>query len=79
MQKPRAQRSSRRIITKEVLIGLLAIGLGSYNLLSIAGIVSWNIEIPQLLANITLVLAGIFLWITAFRLARHKYHTRNLF
>jgi hypothetical protein len=66
------------LITKEFLIGLLSIGLGAYNLLAKYGYVSWGIEIPQLVGNILLVLAGLFLWITAFRLSRYKYHTRHL-
>ncbi|HEC96359.1 MAG TPA: hypothetical protein ENI59_01620 [Euryarchaeota archaeon] len=69
----------RSVITKEFLIGLLAISLGAYNILATLGYISWYIKVPQLIANILLVLAGLFLWLTAYKLSRYKYHTKRLF
>ncbi len=74
---PAEKRSS--IITKEFLIGLVAVVLGGYNLLSYFKIINWGFEIPQLLANIILLIAGLILWITAYRLWRYKWHTSRLF
>jgi len=62
-----------------ILLGLLAMALGTYNLLGMAGVITRKITVPQIAANITLALAGLFLLVTAFRLGRYKYHTRQLF
>lgn len=67
------------VVTKEFLIGLLAIVLGAYNLLASAGYVTQFVEVPQIIASILLVLAGLFLWITAYKVSRYKYHTSRLF
>ncbi|KYK26033.1 hypothetical protein AYK26_01135 [Euryarchaeota archaeon SM23-78] len=73
-------KSSRKsLITKEFLTGLLALALGVYNLLAHFGYITKFVEVPQLIGNILLVLAGLFLWITAFRLSRFRYHSRRLF
>lgn len=64
---------------KEFLIGLFAIALGGYNLLTSFGIINFFVHVPQIVGNIILVLAGLLLWITAFKLYRHKYHTNRLF
>tara|TARA_Y100000310_G_scaffold345817_1_gene470428 strand:+ start:9719 stop:9964 length:246 start_codon:yes stop_codon:yes gene_type:complete len=61
------------------LIGLIAITLGSYNLLSMAGMIPWKITIPQTTGNIILILVGLSLWVTAFKLSRHKFHSRQIF
>lgn len=66
-------------ISAEFVIGLLAIAIGVYNLLATYGVISWNIAVPQLIGNILLVLAGLFLWLTAYKLGRHKYHSRHMF
>lgn len=67
----------RGIITKEVIVGLLAIALGSYNLLSKYGRISWKFEVSQDIANIILVIAGIALWVTAFKLWRYRWHAHG--
>ena len=69
----------RRKISLEFLVGFIAIALGTYNLLLIFNVINFNITLPQTTANIILIIVGVVLWITAFRLARHKYHTRSLF
>ncbi|MBW2990714.1 hypothetical protein KY348_03350 [Candidatus Woesearchaeota archaeon] len=71
--------SKKKTISKEFLIGLLALVLGGYNLLTSFGVISVFVEIPQIIANILLVLAGIFLWVTAYKLSRYKYHTSRVF
>jgi len=77
--KKKMSGRKKSIITKEFLIGFLAILLGAYNILAILGYISWYVKVPQLIANILLVLAGLFLWITAYKLSRYKYHTSRLF
>ncbi len=79
MNEPKIEKDTKNIISKEFFIGLLAIILGTYNLLSMFGFINVDVTIPQVVANILLVLAGLFLWITAFRLTRHKYHSKHLF
>ena len=79
MNKPKREKETKKIISKEFFIGLLAIVLGAYNLLSMFEVIDVDVTIPQLVANILLVLAGLFLWITAYRLSRHKYHSKRLF
>ena len=79
MNRRPLQRKPGGLITKEVLVGLVAIGLGSYNLAYILGYTDWDVTVSQMAANIVLVVTGVVLWITAFRLWRHRYHTRNLF
>ncbi|MBC8501002.1 MAG: hypothetical protein ISS25_01830 [Nanoarchaeota archaeon] len=67
------------IIGKEVIIGVLSLTLGGYNLLSQYGIVSQKIETPQIIGNILLVIGGLFLLIQAYKIMRHEYHLRSLF
>ncbi len=73
------EQIQKRKISLEFLVGLIAIALGTYNLLLIFNIIDFNVILPQTTANVILIIVGIFLWITAFRLARHKYHSRSLF
>ena len=79
MDKPTIEKKTKNIVSKEFFIGLLAIVLGGYNLFSMFGFINVDVTIPQVVANILLVLAGLFLWITAYRLTRHKYHSKHLF
>jgi hypothetical protein len=68
-------------IGKEVLIGLLAIVWGGYNLLSTFKVIPEYITTSQplqIIGNILLVLAGFILWITAYRLWRVRWHTRGI-
>ena len=67
------------IISLEFIVGLIAIALGVYNLLSMFGVITYDITIPQATANILLVIAGLFLWLTAYRLWKHKYYSRRAF
>ena len=69
------------IISLEFIIGLVAVVLGAYNLLIMFGIITYDmpITIPQATANILLVVAGLFLWLTAYRLWKHKYYSRRAF
>ena len=75
-KKPKERKS---IMSKEFFVGLLAVVLGLYNILAFIGTVSWGVEIPQLIGSIVLVLAGLLLWWTAYKLSRYKYHTSRLF
>ena len=79
MNESKREKENKKIISKEFFIGLLAIVLGTYNLLSLFEVIDVEVTIPQLVANTLLVLAGLFLWITAYRLSRHKYHSKHLF
>jgi hypothetical protein len=82
MKKERSSRHDgheKNTIAKEFFIGLLAISLGAYNLLASFGIVTSFVDIPQIVGNLLLLFAGLLLWITAFKLYRHKYHTNRLF
>ena len=67
------------IISLEFIVGLIAIALGVYNLLSMFGVITYDITLPQATANTLLVIAGLFLWLTAYRLSRHKYYSKRLF
>ena len=79
MENGHVQEKSRSsTVVKEFFFGLLAVALGSYNLLCQLGYLKSN-QIPQLVGNALLVIVGIVLWITAFRLWRYKWHSRRLF
>ncbi len=81
MEAPHAApRQRESVIAKEFVFGLLAILLGAYNILTMFGVLSvpFAIEIPQTVANALLIIVGLLLWITAFKLSRHKYYTRRL-
>ena len=67
------------IISLEFIVGLIAIALGVYNLLSMFGVITYDITLPQATANTILIIAGLFLWLTAYRLWRHKYYSRRVF
>ncbi|MBN2142125.1 hypothetical protein JW711_02225 [Candidatus Woesearchaeota archaeon] len=69
----------RQTIAKEILLGLVAVLLGAYNLLNQFGIITLGVEIPQAIANGLLIIVGFILWSTAFKLWRHRFHTRGLF
>ena len=67
------------IISLEFIVGLIAIVLGTYNLLSMFGVITYDITLPQATAFTILIIAGLFLWLTAYRLWRHKYYSRRAF
>ena len=71
-------KSKGSTIAKEFLVGLVSVGLGGYNLAGTFGLLNVNVEIPQIVANVLLVLAGLFLLGTAMKLSRMKYHSRHL-
>ena len=73
------EQGSRKIISLEFIVGLIAISLGTYNLLSMFGVITYDLILPQATANTFLVIAGLFLWLTAYRLSRHKYYSKRLF
>ena len=73
------EQGSRKIISLEFIVGLIAISLGTYNLLSMFGVITYDITLPQATANTILIIAGLFLWLTAYRLSRHKYYSKRLF
>lgn len=75
----RAPSKEKSIIGKEVVIGILSIALGGYNLMYGFGFIEWKIQSPQIVGNVLLVLGGIFLIIQAYRLIRHSYHIKSLF
>lgn len=72
-------KGSNPIIGKEVLIGLLSLTLGGYNLLQQFGLIEFRIEAPFIMGNILLVLGGLFLLLQAYKLWRHEYHIKSLF
>ena len=72
-------KSKQSAISAEFFVGLLAIMVGGYNLLASFDVVTKFVEVPQMIGNILMVLAGLFLWITAYKLSRYKYHTKNIF
>jgi hypothetical protein len=72
IQKPQ-QRSGKSVVGKEVIVGILCLGLGGYNLANHFGYISLNFQAPQLAGNILLTLAGIFLLIQAYKLFKHDY------
>ncbi len=78
---PRSTGGERKnsLITKEFLVGFLAIALGGYNLLPYFGVNLPSFEPPKIVANIVLVIAGLILWITAYKLWRFRWHSRGLF
>jgi hypothetical protein len=78
-QHPGLSRKSKGVIGKEVFVGLLAIVLGGYNLLSYFGVITYKFEIPQIIANIILVIAGLILWMTAYKLWRYRWHSSRIF
>jgi hypothetical protein len=68
-------------IAKEIIIGLLAVVWGGYNLLrtfNVSGIPNIDTSKIQIVGNIILVLAGFVLWATAYKLWRVKWHTRGI-
>jgi hypothetical protein len=78
------EQKRKGIITKEFFVGLLAIVLGGYNLYYLyTGKTFLGIAIPDIItqsvANIILVVAGLILWLTAYKLWRFRWHSRGLF
>ena len=64
---------------KEFLIGLLSLVVGGYNILANTGILKLGFDIPSIVTNIVLVLAGLFLIIVSYKLFRYKYHASRIF
>jgi hypothetical protein len=75
--KPQNQQKGNTV-AKEFLFGLVAIGLGGYNLLN-PYVWKFSFEFPQILGNALLILVGFILWLTAYKLWRHRYHTSRMF
>jgi|WetSurMetagenome_2_1015567.scaffolds.fasta_scaffold508619_2 hypothetical protein len=75
MSQPKRQTGT---LAKEFFFGLIAIGLGAYNLLN-PYIWKFTFEFPQIVGNALLVLVGFVLWATAYKLWRHRYHTSRMF
>ena len=63
----------------EFFIGLAAVALGGYNLAFMTGFVTWGQIIPAPVGDVVLVVVGLFLWVTAYKLWRHRYHTSRMF
>jgi len=78
MKKPSGGGSG---IAKETLIGLIAVVWGGYNLLTELNVIPRYVDTSgiQIVGNIMLIIAGLLLWSTAYRLWRYKFHTRGLF
>ena len=79
MKKPSGDGTG---VAKEFFIGLLAVLWGAYNLLAQFNLIPSKYVITtnvQIVGNILLVLAGLLLWGTAYRLWRVRWHTRGLF
>ena len=69
----------KNVMGKEVIVGFLAIALGAFNLATQFGWISINIQIPQMIANIILVIAGLILWASAYKLWRYRWHSSRIF
>lgn len=76
---PGLDRKQRGVVTKEFVVGMLSIALGGFNLASQFGLININIQIPQMIANIILVIAGLILWMTAYKLWRYRWHSSRIF
>jgi|TARA_B100002003_G_C14002847_1_gene484081 hypothetical protein len=76
---PKVKSEKGFSIPLNFVIGLIAIALGGYNLLSMYGKISWGIKVSQTTANIILVIVGLSLWVTGYRLSRHRYHSKQIF
>lgn len=72
-------KEAKKRMKKEVLVGLISLGLGTYNLLIQFGLVNINIKAPEILGSVLLVLAGIFLLTQAYKISRHEYHIKRSF
>jgi len=68
------EQKRKGVITKEFIVGLIAIALGGYNLAANLGYIQKYVEIPQIVGNIILVIAGLILWVTAYKLWRYRWH-----
>ena len=79
MHSGQSKKSEGSTIAKEFLFGLLAIGLGVFNLLTQFKVIAVNFEMPQIFANIVLVIVGLILWMTAYKLWMLRWHSRRLF
>lgn len=75
----RGKRSPGPRINITFLLGLFSILVGAYNLFLSNGKLPIDFEIPQIVSNILLMLAGFFLWIMSYRLSRYKYHASHIF
>ncbi len=73
------QPKQASLIKKEIIVGVLAVALGIYNILSMYGYINLSVKIPQLIGNILLIISGFFLWSMAWKLGRYKYHTKHMF
>lgn len=81
MKKPGSlgKKSRKSLMSKEFLTGLLAIVLGVYNILTYFGYITKFVNPPLLVGNVLLVLAGLFLWVSAYKISRYKYHSSRIF
>jgi len=76
---PGADQKRKGVITKEFLVGFLSIALGGFNLANQFGWINISVQIPQMIANIILVIAGLILWTTAYKLWRYRWHSSRIF
>lgn len=80
---PGLDRKQKGIVTKEFLVGMLAIILGGFNLATRFNLISISNPIPtdisQMIANLILVIAGLILWMTAYKLWRYRWHSSRIF
>tara|TARA_Y100000310_G_scaffold230190_1_gene232620 strand:- start:3131 stop:3388 length:258 start_codon:yes stop_codon:yes gene_type:complete len=75
---PKAKSGGGLKIPLNFVIGLIAIALGGYNLLSMYGKISWGIKVSQTTGNVILIIVGLSLWVTGYRLSRHRYHSKQI-
>ena len=68
-------------VAKEFLIGFLAVLWGGYNLLTQFDVIPSYVNTSniQIVGNIILVLAGLLLWLSAYKLWRYRWHSRSIF
>ncbi|MBU1201111.1 MAG: hypothetical protein KJ583_02900 [Nanoarchaeota archaeon] len=73
MKENMTERRKMALLGKEVIVGVLCLGFGGYSLLAQYGVIRQAFELPQMIANILLTLAGLFLLLQAFKLTRYEY------
>jgi len=78
-----ADHKRKVVVTKEFIVGFLAILIGGYNLLPYFGLKAFEFsalnEPMKVIANAVLVLAGLILWLTAYKLWRYRWHSSRIF
>ncbi|MBU0667424.1 MAG: hypothetical protein ABIC91_00705 [Nanoarchaeota archaeon] len=76
-KKSKARKSGGSTVGKEVLVGLVCLVLGGSNLLNEFGMLSYEITVPNIIANALLAIAGLLLLLQAYKIARHHFFSHH--